>query len=91
MYQDIKQRMLTQHDVFRDEITSCTSEHARYVLPVVPTERNLVTNEFAHDACGLPLAYDATSHKSFIDRWGTVGIVSCVKHQSSFINKKSAP
>ncbi|XP_078338770.1 uncharacterized protein LOC111101591 isoform X2 [Crassostrea virginica] len=71
LYQDIKQRMLTQHDVFRDEITSCTSEHARYVLPVVPTERNLVTNEFAHDACGLPLAYDATSHKSFIDRWGT--------------------
>lgn len=85
--------MLTQHDVFRDEITSCTSEHARYVLPVVPVERNLVTNEFAHDACGLPLAYDATSYKSFIDRWGTVS--SPMRHTSCsprlLNNEKSAP
>uniref|UniRef100_K1R871 Uncharacterized protein n=1 Tax=Magallana gigas TaxID=29159 RepID=K1R871_MAGGI len=71
VYQDIKQRTLSQHDVFRDEITSCTSEHARYVHPIVPVERNLVSNEFSHDVCKLPLTYDRDSYRSFLDRWGT--------------------
>lgn len=72
VYQDIKQRTLSQHDVFRDDITSCTSEHARYVHPIVPVERNLVSNEFSHDVCKLPLTYDRDSYRSFLDRWGTV-------------------
>ncbi|XP_062596049.1 uncharacterized protein LOC134257446 [Saccostrea cucullata] len=71
LYQDIKQKTLTQHDVFRDEITSCTSEHARYVLPVGHVERNLVTQEFARDVCQLPMTYDQSAYKAFIDTWGT--------------------
>ncbi|XP_034333817.2 uncharacterized protein [Magallana gigas] len=90
LYQDIKQRTLSQHDVFRDDITSCTSEHARYVHPIVPVERNLVSNEFSHDVCKLPLTYDRDSYRSFLDRWGThvtmevdLGIRNVSRHRLS--------
>ncbi|XP_062622102.1 uncharacterized protein LOC134283612 [Saccostrea cucullata] len=71
LYQDIKRKTFFQHDVFRDEISACPSLHARYTVPVVPIHKNLVTPEFARDACRLPALYNLQAYKHFLDNWGT--------------------
>lgn len=72
VYEDVKWKTLTQHDVFRDEITSCLSDHARFIIPQGHIPSNLVTTEFARDVCQLPAVYEPTAYRKFIENWGTV-------------------
>ena len=62
--------------MFYEKITVCNNGRARYQLEIGPIKNFTVSEEFAASVCNLPEAYSEKTYLDFIDRWGTVCIIS---------------
>lgn len=71
----IAQQTLKDHYVFQDDQMTCTSGAARYKLALSQGTHYGISDEFAASVCKLPLNYDQSVYKQFIEDWGTVSLL----------------
>ena len=64
------------NNVFFEEKKVCNRGRARYQLDLAPYKKFPVTEDFSAAVCGLPDSYSERTYYDFIERWGTVGIMS---------------
>ena len=67
----------TKHQkVFFEKKEVCNMGTARYQLSLARVEKYPVTKEFAASVCRLPEEYDQGAYSRFIDKWGTVSVLT---------------
>lgn len=64
------------HKVFFEKKEVCNMGTARYQLSLARVEKSSVTKEFAASVCRLPEEYDQGAYSRFIDKWGTVSVLT---------------
>ena len=62
--------------VFFEKKEVCNKGTARYQLSLARVEKYSVTKEFAASVCRLPKEYDQGAYSRFIDKWGTVSVLT---------------
>ena len=65
-----------KHKVFFEKKEVCNKGTARYQLDLARVEKHSVTKEFAASVCRLPEEYDQGAYRIFIDKWGTVSVLT---------------
>lgn len=60
------------HYVIQDTSTMCTYGTARYQMSLANSNYYELSEEFMTEVCQLPVTYNKTKYKEFIDDWGTV-------------------
>ena len=64
------------HKVFFEKKEVCNKGTGRYQLSLARVEKYSVTKEFAAAVCRLPEVYDQGAYSRFIDKWGTVSVLT---------------
>ena len=62
--------------VFFEKKEVCNMGTARYQLSLARVEKSSVTKEFATSVCRLPEEYNQGAYRRFIDKWGTVSVLT---------------
>ena len=62
--------------VFIEKKEVCNMGTARYQLSLARVEKSSVTKEFAASVCRLPEEYNQGAYRRFIDKWGTVSVLT---------------
>ena len=62
--------------VFFEKKEVCNMGTARYQLSLARVEKSSVTKEFAASVCRLPEEYNQGAYRRFIDKWGTVSVLT---------------
>ncbi|KAH3701576.1 uncharacterized protein LOC127860098 isoform X2 [Dreissena polymorpha] len=89
-YKAIEQQTKRDYYVFMDEQTTCTSGQARYKLALSQGNHYGLTDEFAAAVCRLPLSYNSTIYKQFLETWGT-HVTDAVETGNVVIKRYSCP
>ena len=72
----MEQETTKNQKVFFEKKEVCNMGTARYQLSLARVEKYPVTKEFAASVCRLPEEYDQGAYSRFIDKWGTVSVLT---------------
>ena len=75
-YEKMERKTTKNHKVFFEKKEVCNNGTARYQLDLARVEKYSVTKEFAASVCRLPEEYDGAAYRRFIDKWGTVSVLT---------------
>ena len=72
----MKKETTKKQKVFFEKKEVCNMGTARYQLSLARVEKYSVTKEFAAAVCRLPEEYNQGAYSRFIDKWGTVSVLT---------------
>ena len=75
-YEKMEEETKKKKKVFIEKKEVCNMGTARYQLSLARVEKYPVTKEFAASVCRLPEEYDQVAYSRFIDKWGTVSVLT---------------
>ena len=72
----MEQETTINKKVFFEKKEVCYMGTARYRLSLARVENSPVTKEFTASVCRLPEEYNQGAYRRFIDKWGTVSVLT---------------